>query len=463
MMKPIILFVSLLLSASLIGQSKSKTKTKNAVTVAPDPRMMVDKMADDIDAQIIEMRHWFHQNAELGNREFKTSEHIAEILKSIGIETQTGIAKTGVVGLIRGGKPGPTVLLRADIDALPVTERVDLPWKSVNKSMYNGMSVGVMHACGHDTHISMLLGTAKILYAMKDQIKGNIKLVFQPAEEGAPAGEEGGAALLIKEGLMENPKVDVAFGLHVWSGAQVGHIQYKPGGFMAAADGLKIKIKGVQSHGSTPWKSVDPVLVGSEIVMALQNIVSRQVELTKEAAVITVATFHSGVRNNIIPEEAELTGTIRTLDTGMQSIIHQKIILTATKIAESLGAVAEVQITRGYPVTYNDPALTSKMLPTIQRVIGEKNTELVKAVTGAEDFSMYALKVPGLFLFVGGTPEGTDINKAPSHHTPDFYVDDKGMKTGIRTLCNLALDYADQWKSTTIIGPPATKLVPGKT
>jgi amidohydrolase len=439
------LFVCLLITFGLSAQTKSKSKSKVSAAPPIDLRAIVDKMADEHDARTIETRHWYHQNAELSNREFKTSERIAADLRAIGIEPQTGMAKTGVVGLIKGGKPGPTILLRADIDGLPVTERGDLPWKSTNKALYQGMNVGVMHACGHDTHISMLLGAARILYSIKDQLKGNIKLVFQPAEEGAPAGEEGGAELMIKEGLMENPSPDVAFGLHVWSGAEVGHIQYKPGGFMAATDGLKITVKGKGAHGSAPWKSVDPVVVGSEIVMALQTIISRQTDLTKEGAVITVATFHAGVRGNIIPEDAELTGTIRTLDTSMQRIIHEKITLTATKIAESMGAEAIVQISRGYPVTYNDPALTSLMLPTIQRVTDNK-ADLVKAVTGAEDFSYYALKVPGLFLFVGGMPSGNDPNLAPSHHTPDFFVDDKGMKTGVRTLCNLALDYADKWK-----------------
>ncbi|MBL0113822.1 MAG: amidohydrolase [Saprospiraceae bacterium] len=449
MKKSILFFIVVMWTIGLIAQSKTKSTSKSKVTTtaAVDMRSVIDKMADEIDAEVCIQRHWFHQNAELSNREFKTSERIAETLKSMGIETQTGIAKTGVVGLIRGAKPGPTILLRADIDGLPVTERVDLPWKSVNKAVYQGMSVGVMHACGHDTHIAMLLGAAKILNSMKDQLKGNIKLVFQPAEEGAPAGEEGGAGLMIQEGLMNNPAVDVAFGLHVNSLTPVGHINYKPAGIMAAADQLKITIKGVQSHGSTPWKSVDPVVIGSEIVMALQTIISRQVDLTKEAAVVTVATFHAGVRNNIIPEDAELTGTIRTLDTGMQRIIHQKIRLIVANIAESMGAEAETEIIMGYPVTYNDPALTDLMLPSIKRVTGEKNTHLIKAVTGAEDFSKYALKVPGLFLFVGGMPAGNDINLAPSHHTPDFYVDDKGMKTGIRALCNLAIDYADQWKS----------------
>lgn len=439
------MLLALLLVYPVYAQKKSKIK-EAASQAASDPRPAVDKMADEIENQIIEARHWLHQNAELSNREFKTGEYIAKYLASLGIEHQTGIGKTGVVGLIRGGKPGPTILLRADIDGLPVTERVNLPWKSTNRDMYQGMNVGVMHACGHDTHTAMLMGAAKILYSIRDQLKGNIKLVFQPAEEGAPPGEEGGASLMIKEGLMENPTVNVAFGLHINSSTEVGHINYKPGGAMAASDVLRIKIKGKQTHGSTPWDGIDPVVVGSQIVMALQTVVSRQTELTKEAAVVTVATFHAGVRNNIIPEEAELTGTIRTLDREMQAIIHEKIKRTVTKVAESMGAVAETTIDIGNPVTYNDPALTQQMLPTIQRVAGSQQVHLTKAMTGAEDFSMYALRVPSLFLFVGGLPKGADPAKAAPHHTPDFYVDDSGMKTGIRTLCHLALDFADQWK-----------------
>ncbi|MEP7269128.1 MAG: amidohydrolase [Saprospiraceae bacterium] len=455
-MKLIQILIILFLSSSVTQAQRSK-KSKSSTPPAIDLKVAVDKMADEIEPQIIEARHWLHQHAELSNREFKTSEYIAQYLKSLGIEYQSGIAKTGVVGLIKGAKPGPTILLRADIDGLPVTERVDLPWKSTNKDVYNGIPVGVMHACGHDTHISMLLGTAKILNSMKDQIKGNIKLVFQPAEEGAPNGEEGGAALMIKEGVMSNPAVDVAFGLHINSLTPVGHINYKSGGTMAASDVINIKIKGKQVHGSTPWNGIDPVVVGAEIIMGLQTIISRQTELTKEAAVLTIATFHSGVRNNIIPEDAELTGTLRTLDKDMQKIIHEKIKLTASKIAESMGAEAEINIGTGYPVTYNNPELTQQMLPTVQRVAGEKNVHNIKAMTGAEDFSFFAEKVPALFLFVGGMPAGNDPKMAPSHHTPDFYVEDSGMKTGIRTLCNLALDYADNWKGTGLMSPAPVK------
>lgn len=450
--------ISVLFSFIIVANLQSQSKAKKTTTPPPpDLRMIVDKMSSEIEGKIIEDRHWLHQNAELSNREFKTSEYIAKYLKSIGIEPQVGIAKTGVVGLIKGGKPGPTILLRADIDGLPVTERVDLSWKSTNKDVFNGMGVGVMHACGHDTHIAMLMGAAKILYSMRDQLKGNIKLVFQPAEEGAPIGEEGGAELMIKEGVMDNPKVDVAFGLHINSMTPVGHINYKPEGTMAAVNGFSIKIKGKQVHGSTPWDGIDPVVVGAQIVMGLQTIVSRQTELTKEAAVVTVAMFHGGVRNNIIPEEVELGGTIRTLDKDMQEKIHEKIELTATKIAESMGATAKLTIHPGYPLTYNDPALTEQMVPTLKRVLGDKNVHLIKAVTGAEDFSFFGLKVPSLFLFLGGMPAGADRSKAPAHHTPDFYVDDSAMSHGIKTLCNLVLDYGDSWKTsnTTMTGAPS--------
>lgn len=446
-MKNLLTVVLIFCYALILAQSKSKSKSTIS---AIDPRVTIDKMADEIEPQIIEARHWLHQHAELSNREFKTAEFIANYLKDLGIETKTGIAHTGVVGLIKGAFPGPTVLLRADMDGLPVTERRDLSWKSVNKDVFNGIPVGVMHACGHDTHVSMLLGAAKILNSLKSQLKGNVKLVFQPAEEGAPKGEEGGAGLMIKEGVMENPTVDAAFGIHIASSTEVGHINYKPGGWMASSDGLRIKIKGKQVHGSMPWAGVDPVVIGAEIIMALQTIVSRQIDLTNEAAVVTVATFHAGVRNNIIPEDAELTGTIRCLDTGMQWQVHRKIKAIVSAIAEGMGATAETEIEIGNPVTYNNPALTDQMLPTLKRVAGDKNVILSKPGTPAEDFSKYAQIVPALFISLGGMPVGGDPKTAPAHHTPDFYVDDSCMKTGVRTLCNLAIDYADKWVSNPI-------------
>ncbi len=455
-MKPIIMIAWLCcLQFISFAQSKSKTKTSQALVV--DPRSTVDKLTGEIESQIIEARHWLHQNAELSNREFKTSEYIAKYLQSLGIETKTGIAHTGVVGLIKGGLPGPTILLRADMDALPVTERADIPWKSVNKDVFNGMPVGVMHACGHDTHVSMLMGAAKVLNSMKDQIKGNVKLVFQPAEEGAPKGEKGGAELMINEGVMENPKVDVAFGMHIASQSPVGHIIYKPEGWMASVDGLYIKVKGKQVHGSTPWGGVDPVVIGSQIVNALQTIVSRQIDISTAPAVVTVATFHAGVRGNIIPEEAELGGTIRCLDANIRKQVHEKIKHIAITVAESMGGTAEPIIEVGYPVTYNDPALTAQMLPTFKRVLGDNNVTLSKAIMPAEDFSFFGQKVPALFVSLGGMAAGSDPTKAPAHHTPDFYVDDSCMKYGIKVFCNFVLDYGDQWKPMALMSAAPAK------
>lgn len=401
----------------------------------------VDQHADDIEAQVIEWRRDFHQYPELSNREFETAKKIEKELRRLGLAVETGVAHTGVVGVLKGGKPGPTVALRADMDALPVTERVDVPFASKVKSTYLNKEVGVMHACGHDTHVAMLLGAAEILTSMKDQLEGNVVFIFQPAEEGAPQGEEGGAELMVKEGLMNRINADVIFGLHINSGTEVGKIRYKPGGTMAAADRFVIKVKGKQTHGSRPWGGVDPIVVSAQIINGLQTIISRQTELTKEAAVITVGKIDGGVRNNIIPEECEMIGTIRTLDTAMQRIIHEKIRLTATKIAESAGAEAEVDIQTGYPVTFNSPALTQTMIQTVFDAAGEENVLLTPASTGAEDFSFFAREIPGLFLFLGGMPKGMSPFDAAPHHTPDFFIDESGMKLGVRTLCHLTLDY----------------------
>ncbi len=409
-----------------------------------DVSAMVDKKADAIENKVITWRHHIHEYPELSNREFETAKYVEKHLQSLGLEVRTGIAHTGVVGILNTDKPGPTVALRADMDALPVAERVNIPFASKAKGEYLGQEVGVMHACGHDTHVAMLMGAAEILTGVKDQLKGKIVFIFQPAEEGAPPGERGGAGLMVQEGVLDNPKVDAIFGLHINSATEVGKIKYKPGGELAAADIFNIKVKGKQTHGSTPWTGVDPIVTSAQIIMGLQTIISRQTELTKEAAVISVGKITAGVRNNIIPEEAEMTGTIRTLDIGMQDKIHEKIRHVATTIAESMGATAEVEIIRGTPVTYNDPALTAQMLPTLERTAGKENTILIDAITGAEDFAFYAQKVPGLFLFVGGMPKGQDPTMAPPHHTPDFYVEDSGMKLGVRLLCNLAIDYLNK-------------------
>lgn len=404
----------------------------------------IDQLAKNIEPKVIEWRRDFHEHPELSNREFRTAEIVAKHLKGLGLEVRTGIAHTGVLGILKGGKPGPVVALRADMDALPVTERVPLPFASKARSTYLGQEVGVMHACGHDTHTAILMGVAEILAGMKKDLKGTVMFIFQPAEEGAPPGEEGGAALMLKEGLFKNPKPEVAFGLHISSDLEVGKIRYKPGGTMAAADEFSIKVKGKQSHGSRPWSGVDPIVTSAHIIMGLQTIISRQMELTKEAAVITVGKITSGVRNNIIPEEAEMIGTIRTLDTAMQRDIHERIRKTATLIAESQGATAEVNIEIGYPVTYNDPELTAEMLPTLFKVAGEENVFVSRPSTGAEDFSFYAREVPGLFFFLGGMPEGQDALDAAPHHTPDFFIDESGFVTGIKALTQLTLDYMDK-------------------
>ena len=347
--------------------------------------------AEAIEQKVIGWRHHIHENPELSNREFKTAEYVADHLRSLGIETKTGVAHTGVVGILKGGKPGPVVALRADMDGLPVVERVNIPFASKVKSTYLGSEVGVMHACGHDTHVAMLMGAAEILAGMKDQLKGTVVFLFQPAEEGAPPGEEGGAALMVKEGALDNPKVDVVFGLHINSGTEVGKIRYKPGGTMAAVNSYTLKIHGKQTHGSTPWTGIDPITIAAQIIQGFQMIIARQTELTKEPAVISVGKITGGVRSNIIPEEVELIGTIRTLDKEMQADIHRRMQLTASNIAEGWGATIDLTIDEGYPVTYNDPGLTAKMLPTLGRTLGKENVILGKAITGAGDGELFEI------------------------------------------------------------------------
>lgn len=396
---------------------------------------------DKIESKCIAWRRDIHEHPELGNYEIRTAKLIADHLSSLGIEVKEGVGKTGVVGVLKGGKPGPCIGLRADMDALPVVERVDLPFASKVKSTYNGQPVGVMHACGHDTHVAILMSVAEILAGMKNDLHGSVKFIFQPAEEGPPTNEEGGAPLMIKDGALDNPKVDVLFGLHINSQTEVGKIKYRPGGTMAASDWFTIKVKGKQTHGSQPWAGIDPVVVSAQIINGLQTIVSRQTELTKNAAVITVAVVNAGVRANIIPEEASMTGTIRTLDTSMQRIIHEKIKLTAEKIAEASGATAETQIESKTLVTYNNPELTKKMAPSFIKAAGEQNVLEAEATTGSEDFSFFAEKVPSIFFFIGGMEKGGDPKKAFPHHTPDFRIEESGMKTGIKTFCHLVLDY----------------------
>ncbi|MBO0947442.1 amidohydrolase [Fibrella sp. HMF5405] len=407
-------------------------------------KSQIDKLATSVEGKVVKWRRDFHQNPELGNRETRTAGIIAAHLHALGIEVQTGVGKTGVVGILKGGKPGPVVALRADMDGLPVTERVDLPFKSMVTTEYNNQQTGVMHACGHDTHVAMLMGAAEVLASMKSELKGTVKFIFQPAEEGAPVGEEGGAQLMVKEGVLENPKVDAIFGLHINSQTEVGTIKYRPGATMAAVDQYAIKIRGKQTHGAAPWSGVDPIVTGAQVIMGLQTIVSRNVVLTDNAAVVTVGAFHSGIRQNIIPEESNMIGTIRTFSPEAQQLVHRRINEIASGIATSAGAKADVKIDIMYPVTYNDPALTDKMVPTLEAMAGKDNIKLTPAQTGAEDFSFYQQKVPGFFYFLGGMTKGKKVADAAPHHTPDFQIDESCFTLGVRSLCHLTVDYMEQ-------------------
>lgn len=398
--------------------------------------------AEDIEEQVISWRRDFHQNPELSNREFETSKKIAAHLEKLGIETQTGIAKTGVVGILKGDGEGKTVALRADMDALPVTERNELPFKSEITTEFLGSETGVMHACGHDTHIAILMGVAEILSQNKDKINGTVKFIFQPAEEGPPPGEEGGASLMIKEGVLKNPDVDAIFGLHINSETPVGTIKYKPEGTMAAVEEFKIEVKGKQTHGSQPWSGVDPILISAKIIDGLQTIISRESRLIDGAAVISVGKITSGVRYNIIPETAEMMGTVRTLDPDMKEVIIRRMKEMVPAIAETFGGEATIDIKNNTGITYNDPEFTAKMLPTLKKVAGEDNVQLMKATTGGEDFSFFQEEIPGFYFFLGGKP--LDSENAAPHHTPDFYIDESGMLLGIKTMTQLALDYLNQ-------------------
>jgi len=409
----------------------------------------IESAVKKIEPKCIAWRRDFHEHPELSNRELRTAKIIADHLRSLGIEVKENVARTGVVGILRGAKAGPVIGLRADMDGLPVTERVNIPFASRVKSTFNGQVVGVMHACGHDTHVAMLMSVAEILSGMKQNLAGTVKFIFQPAEEGPPIGEEGGAPLMVKEGVLENPKVDVMFGLHINAQTPVGQIKYREQGMMAASDWFTITIHGKQSHGAQPWLGVDPVIVGTQIIEGLQTIVSRQSELTKNAVVISTTIFKAGVRENIIPEEVVLGGTIRTLDTGMQKDVWMRVERTAKKIAEASGATADVTINTKTLVTYNDPKLTRQMIPSLQKATNN-NATVMDAVTGAEDFSFFAAKVPSLFFYVGGMPAGKDPKETAAHHTPDFYVDESGMQTGIKAFCFLVLDYMKAGQTNTL-------------
>ncbi|MBZ9779076.1 amidohydrolase [Psychroflexus sp. CAK8W] len=400
------------------------------------------KDIEDIEKQVIEWRHDFHQHPELSNREFETAEKIAKHLESLGFEVKTGIAHTGVVATLKGDRPGKTVALRADIDALPVTERNDLPFKSEVVTTFLGTETGVMHACGHDTHTAILMGVAEVLTKNKHLLNGNVKFIFQPAEEGPPPGERGGASLMIEEGVLENPDVDAIFGLHINSSTPVGTIRYKPGGTMAAVERFVITVKGKGSHGSAPWTGVDPILISAKIIDGLQTIISREAKLVDEPAVITVGKITSGTRFNVIPESAEMIGTVRTLDPDMREMIIRRMKEMAPALAKAYGGDAEVEFQNNTAITYNDLELTADMLPTLKSLAGEEKVELVKATTGGEDFSFFQEKVPGFYFFLGGMTPG---NTTPyPHHTPDFMIDDDGMLLGVKSLSKLAIDYLNK-------------------
>jgi amidohydrolase len=414
---------------------------------APDTAFAFDAAIRDgakrVNPRVVAWRRDFHENPELGNREVRTSRIVADHLRAIGCDdVREKVAHTGVVGTLRGAKPGPVVALRADMDALPVTEETDVPFKSMKRTHWNGVeNVGIMHACGHDAHTAILMGVAEVLAGMRAQIPGTVKFIFQPAEETPPIGEDGGAKMMVEQGCLKNPDVDAIFGLHVVSNDSTGKVGYRSGPFMASADDFRIFVKGNQAHAAYPWSGVDPVVIGSQIVTGLQTIVSRKVNITQEPAIVTVGVFHAGVRHNIIPDQAKLEGTIRTFNEEHRTQIHAHVKRISEMIAEAGGGKADVHIHRWYDVTVNDPALTEWSLPTLGRFAGGANVRSIDKVCGAEDFSFYQKEIPGFFYFLGCTPPERDAKKAPTNHSPRFFVDENVLELGTQTLAALALDW----------------------
>ncbi len=413
---------------------------------APESLFPLDTLIRDhanrLEKQVIDWRRHIHANPELGNREFETAKFVAAHLKKLGFDdVREKLAYTGVVGVLKGGKAGPCVALRADMDALPVTEETNVPFKSLARALWNGAEAGVMHACGHDTHVAMLMGVAEILAVLRKELCGTVKFIFQPAEETPPMGEEGGARIMIEQGCLDNPKVDAIFGLHITSKQHTDMIGYRSGPLMASSDAFRILLRGVQTHGAQPWSGIDPIVVGAQIVLGLQSVVSRRMNLTEEPSVVTVGSFHSGNRGNIIPDEARMEGTIRAFNESHRDDIHECVHRITTLVAESGGASANVQIARGYPVTVNDPALTDWSVPVLKRVAGENAVGVCPKTCGAEDFSYYQRMVPGFFFFLGCTPPEQDCKKAASNHSPRFYVDETGLKLGVKALATLAVDW----------------------
>ncbi|HTJ12679.1 MAG TPA: amidohydrolase [Dinghuibacter sp.] len=413
------------------------------VAGAQDLTRSIHDQAAALLPKVIEWRRYLHQHPELSDQEVNTATFVVDHLQQLGMDIHTEVGGHGVLAILHGKKPGPVIALRADMDALPVTEKTDVPFASHDTALYNGQTVGVMHACGHDAHTAMLLGAATILAGMRDKLAGTVVFFFQPCEEGAPPGMPGGAARMISQGAMDNPKVDVVFGLHIQSNLPIGDIVYKPGSFMASADEFNIHITGKSAHGSQPWLSIDPVVVAAQIIEGLQTIVSRQEDISKAPVVISVGTIQSGVRWNIIPGTADLTGTMRTLDPAMQKDVHDRFNRTVTAIASASGAKADVSIDTKTLVTYNDSALTAQMLPSLQKAAGAEHVHLAPSgFMMAEDFSFYGQKAPAMFFFLGGLPVGADPAKAPPHHTDHFYIDDSRLDVGVATFCQLVFDYA---------------------
>jgi amidohydrolase len=401
----------------------------------------LDSLASEAQPQVVEWRRWFHQNPELSNREFKTAEKVAEVLRGMGLEPITGIAHTGIIAIIEGGKPGPLVAIRTDMDGLPVTEQTGLPFASTATDIYNGQDVGVMHACGHDAHMSMLLGAAWVLNSVRDELAGSVMLIFQPAEEGPPEGEKGGASLMLEEGIWAEGKPEAVFGIHVGITTPGGQISTRPGPLMAAADRYKLIVKGKQSHGARPWDGVDPIVVAAQIVLGFQTIASRQVDVTLAPSIISVGRITGGVRNNVIPDRVEMEGTIRTFDEEMRRDIHLRMERTARAIAEAAGAEVEFELEIGTPSVNNDPELLARMMPTLRRVSGDKPVNFVTPQTVAEDFAIYANETPGVFLFLGNGPPGVDPTTLAGNHSPYFDTHEPNLGVGVRIFSNLVVDY----------------------
>ncbi len=429
-------FALLIVSVALSGSTATTTVAQSVLT------RQIEAQIAELEPRVIAWRRDIHEHPELGNREFRTAALVADHLRSLGIEVETEVAHTGVVGVLRGGQPGPVVLLRADMDGLPVTERVDVPFASKVTTVYNGAQVGVMHACGHDTHVAILLGAATVLAEMRDELPGTVKFMFQPAEEGAPEGEDGGAELMVRQNILANPDVDAAFALHIWSLGEVNNIFYSPGGTFASADAFRIVVHGRQTHGGYPWNGTDPIVISAQIITALQTIVSREMKLIEAASVVSVGKIEGGVRSNIIPEQVIMDGTIRALDPEHRKQIHERVRALATGIAESMGASATVTIPvgLGYPVTYNDPELTADMVPMLE-AMAPGQVQLTPAETGAEDFSFVADRVPSFYIQLGGRPTDLAEQNAADHHTPDFFIDDSGLTLGVRAMTAMALHY----------------------